>query len=69
MDNETSSDEAVSEVTRNISVVCNTSLPPPRVSNEPPAGIGAAVTNSTLPFVSVSDVSDSTCTVAAQQSL
>ena len=46
------------------SVVCNTSLPPPSVSNDPPAGIGALVTNSTLAFVSVSEVSDSTVTVA-----
>ena len=59
-----SSDEAVSDVTRNISLACNTNLPPPRVSSEPPAGIGAFVTSSTLPFVSGSDVSDSTCTVA-----
>ena len=44
----------------NMSVVCKTNLPPPRVSSEPPAGIGAFVTSSTLPFVSVSDVSDST---------
>ena len=64
IDNATSRDDAVSEVTRNMSVVCNTNLPPPRVSSEPPAGIGAFVTSSTLPFVSVSDVSVSTCTVA-----
>ena len=54
----------MSEVTRNMSLACNTNLPPPRLSSEPPAGIGAFVTSSMLPFVSVSDVSDSTCTVA-----
>ena len=45
----------MSEVTRNMSLACNTNLPPPRVSSEPPAGIGAFVTSSMLPFVSVSD--------------
>ena len=64
IDNATSIDEAVSVVTLRTSVVCNPSLPPPSVANDPPAGIGALVTNSTSAFVSVSLVLVSTVTVA-----
>ena len=54
----------MSEVTLSTSVSCNTSLPPPSDSKDPPAGIGAFVTNSTSAFVSVSLVLVSTVIVA-----
>ena len=64
IDNATSIDDAVSDVTLSTSVVCNTNLPPPSDSKDPPAGIGAFVTSSTSAFVSVSLVLVSTVTVA-----
>ena len=47
-----------------ISVACATTLPPVKSSNDDPAGIDTSLTNKTVSFVSVSDVSDTNWTEA-----